>query len=242
MSVFNTNNSDVTTGLITNYNFYKVIQQTKTAMINIIYEFLDSRNMLFKQDMEEIPSMQSSKTQEDNKNLYIYRDFPETDRKFPCIIISTENATEMKPYIGADNFLYTQEYVTSSGTTYDDVYAGMAMVTNQITILAESGDARNKICELLFMCFGNYFRGQFIYKGDDGSQFIITPAQEALQFGSEQEAKEDSMKQQIYLQTMNIVNHIEYHYVSYIDGPERYTKIDTVKGYGSVIEIPVIGL
>lgn len=240
MSIYNTIHPEVSSGAIPVYGFHKVSQQTKTVLVNMIKDFIDYKNQLFKNDIPEIDDIQNASNDE-QRLLYVYRDFVSAERKFPSIIVSIQSANEHQPYIGADNYLYTEVTTDGNLSAYDDTYAGMADIICVFTIVCESSDQRSKLADILFVCFANYYRGQFIYKGDDGSQFIITPGIDPITFGSEQEVNEENPLNPVYITTMTLHSHIEYQFNSGIDGPDRYTKVNNVKGTGEVIEIPMIG-
>lgn len=241
MSIFNAQHPEITAGSLPNFGFYKISQQVKTIFVNMIQDFADQRNAIFKNEMAEVDDIQNSATRTQT-TLHVIRDFSAFTRKFPSIVISVDNSVEQKPYIGADNFLYTNKITTSTGVYYEDIYAGMAEIDATLTIVAESSDARAKLADLLYVCFGNYYRGQFIYKGDDGSQYIITPSVANILFGSEQEANENpDTLATMYISTLSFKNHIEYHYPSSIDGPERYTTIENISMLPpQVVEVPII--
>ena len=240
MSLFSAVHPEVTSGAILGYGFHKVSQQTKTILVNMILEFVNYRNQLFLSDIPDLADFQGDPKAEE-QNLYITRDFAAVERKFPSIVVSIQNATESKPYIGSDNYLYTNRTTVGSAMSYEDIYAGMGIVECVITILCASSDQRSKLADLLSVCFSNCYRGQFIYKGDDDSQFIITPGIEPIAFGSEQETQEQNPLQLIYLTTMSLVSHIEYQFSSGIDGLNTYTQLKEIKGYGDVISVPMIG-
>lgn len=234
MSVFNAVNPEVSSGALTLFGFHKFSQQTKTIFVNMIKDFFDYRNHLFMQDIPEIEAMQNKDP--NNATLHVCRDFAAFQQKFPSIVVSLENGEERKAYIGSDNLVYTQKIETSSGDYYMDMYGGMVDTAVTITILAESSDQRSKIADLLATCFINYYRGQFIYTGEDGSQFIVCPVSNPVKFGSEQETTGSSPTDIIYVTTLSISCMIEYQFPSEIDGSKKYSAIKYLKGYGTPIE------
>jgi len=242
MSIYNTQHPDITSGAIPSYGFHKISQQTKTVLVNMIMDFVDYKNQLFKNDIYEVNDFQTTHDTADKKLLYIIRDFTAVQRKFPSVVISIQNAIEQKPYIGADNFLYTDTFTDNGNMALTDMYAGMAQVECMFTIMCESSDQRSKLADMLFMCFANYFRGQFMYKGPDSSQFIITPAIVPIAFGSEQEIVDDNPMQAVYMTTMSLTSHIEYQFASNVDGNGSYTIANEFVGTGVVTEMPFFTL
>ena len=242
MSIYNAQHPDISSGVIPSFGFHKISQQTKTVLVNMIMDFVDYKNQLFKSDMYEVNDFQTEHDTADKKLLYILRDFSAVQRRFPSVVISIQSALEQKPYIGADNLLYTDSVTADGNTAITDIYAGMAQVECMFTIMCESSDQRSKLADMLFVCFANYFRGQFIYKGDDNSQYIITPAITPIAFGSEQEIADDNPMQAVYMTTMSLTSHIEYQFASNVDGDGSYTVANNFIGTGVVTEIPFFTL
>ena len=242
MSIYSAQHPDITSGAISSFGFHKVSQQTKTVLVNMLMDFVDYRNQLFKSDIYEVNDFQTTNDTADKKLLYILRDFAAVQRKFPSVVISIQNAVEQKPYVGADNFLYTDSITLDGNMALTDIYAGMAQVECMFTIMCESSDQRSKLADMLFICFSNYFRGQFMYRGSDNSQFIITPAITPIAFGSEQEVIDANPMQAVYMTTMSLTSHIEYQFASNVDGNGSYTIANNFEGTGDVTEIPFFAL
>ena len=196
-------------GAIFNFSFLKMQRQTKTVIVNMLQNFFDAYNQEYKLQIPELVEVQNRV--EDTK-LFIERDFPYKERKFPMVIVSIKSAKERKMYIGADNYIDHKIIVSSSGTiSAVPMYTGAGTISLSLLIATNSPDDRSRLSELIAFCFTHYYRWQYFYSLGDGNTFSIFPNTEELEFGSESEVKDDaSALTYIYVTDISMKAHIEY--------------------------------
>jgi len=211
MGIFSSSHSEVSSGPLYEYGFQKVQRQTKSVIVNILNEFFSSRNKLYGTIVPEVFAVQN--VPKKDKKINNMREFPFEERKFPMIVVSIVRAKERKVFVGSDNFLYQEVFENPDGNLVGvDVFAGMADIGIMMAVLTTSPEERSMFAEMIQLCFTHFYRGQFIYKGDDGSLFSIVPAKDEVDSGSETEIKDESSTTIIYATDVGINSLIEYHF------------------------------
>ena len=210
MGIYTKSHSEISSGSLYEFGFYKALRQTKSVMVNMLNNFFSIRNKAYGIVMPEIFSLQNTPN---NKKVHTVRDFPFEERKFPLIVVTNASAKERKPYIGSDNLLYVDVKENSEGVkSGTNVYAGMADINVMLGIVATSPDERMMLSELILMCFTHYYRGQFIYHGVGNELFSITPGGNEIDFGTETEITDSSDTTSVYVVDAGISVFIEYHF------------------------------
>jgi len=189
------------------FSFYKIQQQTKTILVEMLKNFFCSANTIYKLQFPDIVEIQNSK---DLTKLFISRDFPYEERKVPIIVVSLKSAKENKMYIGADNFLTYIERKTSTGKVAIPLYHGAVDLSMSLIIVARSSDERMHLAELLGMCFTHYYRWQYFYTTDDGYMLSIVPSTTPVDYGSESETTDVSSDSLLYITDLIINPFVEY--------------------------------
>lgn len=220
MGLFTTAHPEVSSGPLSRFGFYKAQQQTKTVIISMLERFFSAQSKSFSIPAPEIVEVQSN---EAGSKLNIRRDFSSVERKFPMIIVAIRNARERKSFVGADNYLYTDIQTTPDGEKIGwDVFAGMCDIELSLIVVTTSSEERMRYADLLHLCFTHYFRQQFIYYGEDGSLFSITPATKQVEFGAENEITDESKTTLVYVTEVVLSNFIEYHFKDYASDGKGY--------------------
>lgn len=210
MGLHTKGHSEISAGSLYEFGFYKALRQTKSAIINMLNNFFSVRNKAYGVVIPEIFAIQNTPTE---KKIHAVRDFPFEERKFPLIVVTIAKASERKAYIGSDNLLYVDVQENEDGIkSGTNVYAGMADVDVMLGIITTSPDERMMLAEMILMCFSHYYRGQFIYKGTGNELFSITPAGNAIDFGTETEITDESDTTTVYAIDIGINTFIEYHF------------------------------
>lgn len=229
-------NPEHTPGSINDFGWYKVQRQTKTVLANMLRQFFDATNQVYK---ISIPEIEEVKNDSVATRTHIERDFPFFERKLPLIAVALPSVKEKKLYIGADNWSSTKVYTTSTGEKNFgyDFYSGMVNVPARFIIAGTSPEERMRLAEFVHICFTHFFRWQYIYEQEDGSFFSIVPATRELSMGGEQEISEQSNLNLIYITTVDMESLIEYSFRNnYLD--DRWFKVREVlvDGNSGVIE------
>ena len=197
--------------IIHDFGFHKVQRQTKDILIGMIRNYFDSINSVYKLQIPEMVEVQT----DDNtaiKKIHVEKNFPYSERKIPIIVVVTKGCTERKMHIGADNLVYHDERITSTGKVFSEVYHGAADVQISLAIVTESPESRMQIAELLNICFTHYYRWQYFYTLRDGNMFTIVPNTAQLEYGNESEIQDVSADTQLYLSDLSMKSYVEYTY------------------------------
>lgn len=190
------------------FGFHKIQRQAKSVLIGIMENFFSSLNSEYAIKMPELIEVQ---TMNDVEKVFIKREFPYEERKLPLILVAIKGATERKMYIGADNFLTYVTMTTSTGKKIAvEKYHGAADMSFSIIIVAESPDDRERLADLLAMCFTHYYRWQYFYTTGDGDTFTIVPNTTQLEFGAQQTATEEKKVAMLYIVDISLKAFVEY--------------------------------
>ena len=190
------------------FGFYKVQRQTKASIVNMLRNFFDSMNNVYKTQMPEIRIVDNSAEAE---RIAVDQSFPSWERKIPIILVGIKNATERKLYIGADNLSKIEIIETSTGSKKAvNVYTGAADISLVLIVVATTPENRMRFAELVAMCFTHYYRWQYFYTIGDGNMFSICPNTTQLEFGTESEATDVSPTNLLYITDISMKCYVEY--------------------------------
>jgi hypothetical protein len=240
MSLDSFQHPEVYSGSITDFGFQKVERQTKAVLKNILVKFFSSRSNLYKQTLPEIVTTQNSAS---GTRINIEREFPFYERKLPVIVITSKTKKEKKPFLGADDFLYQDYYISSTGAVSGrNMYANMYDVPIQLMIVANSPELRMQLAELVSMCFSHYYRWEYMYKGDDFSYFNIVPCQSKITITGETEIADKSQTSLIYVCSVSFDSYVEYIFPDVGDNFQEFIHeaqgFDTSSGYEDIL-VPI---
>jgi hypothetical protein len=99
----------------------------------------------------------------------------------------------------------------------------MADVELSIIVVAESPDVRDMLSELVFQCFTNYYRGNFIYTDEDDNMYSIVPSTKQVSMGEERDLTDEDKVSIIYSVDIGLSAFIEYHWKSV--GEDKYEEV-----------------
>jgi hypothetical protein len=188
----------------------------------MLSNFFSGRNKAF---TLVAPELLENQNRPNDYKVNIFREFPFSERKFPMIMISTVKSTEKKSYIGSDDLLYIETHTNDDGIkSANEVYAGMAYIDLLLSVITTSPDERKKLAELIYLCFSHFYRGQFIYTGENGSLFSIVPASKPIDMGGESEITDESKTTLVYIKDVTLSTTIEYHFMD-IGLGERFKEV-----------------
>ena len=207
-----------TSRALIDFSFFKIHRQSKAAIINMLENFFDSNNMEYKLHIPELVEVQNKV--EDTK-LFIERDFPYKERKFPIIVVSIDSAKEKKMYMGVDNYVAHKVIEVKGKKTAIPIYTGAGNVTLKLIIATNSAEDRSKLAEMIGICFTHFYRWQYFYTLGDGNTFSIVPNTGELDFGGESEIEDDSANMTfIYTTNITMQAFIEYTFSGVSGGAE----------------------
>lgn len=190
------------------FGFYKVQRHTKASIANMLKNFFNSINVVYKLQIPEIRMVENT---EEATKIFIDQNFPYKERKIPIILVAIKGATERKLHIGADNLSCIDIIETSSGRKKAvNRYAGAADITLALIVACQTPDHRMRFAELISMCFTHYYRWQYFYTFGDGNMFSIVPNTQQLEFGAETEATDVSPDSLLYLVDISMKCYVEY--------------------------------
>ncbi len=201
---------DISSGYIDKFGVYKVERQTKTVIKNILTKFFDKNSNLYEFTAPEIEEIQNT---ESDPKVFIEKEFPFYERKLPCIVILSGTKQEVKPFIGGDDYVYSDIVRdTSTGLilTEERMYANMYTLPLILGIAANSVEQRMQLCELVSLCFTHYYRWVYVYKDIDGSLFNIVPNKDKITITSEREAQDKAASAMIYTSVIGMTSLVEY--------------------------------
>jgi hypothetical protein len=165
-------------GPLANADSYSIVGNVKMMFQNLLEHYFNQMNTEFyDRDVSVIKFIKKDNytaQPRDSDPIYIVKQYPYTNRKYPFVMISLQGGLkDQKEHIGWDNITSASTLTINNQTIGEVVTGQMYNSIIKLSVAAKSVDDRDLLVTYVQAGLQNYFRSNYMYESPDLTNLLV---------------------------------------------------------------------